>query len=101
MPFSRLRPRHAQGQAQTHKYSASLEIAIFDKDLFTMTKNSRSPRKRAATGNLFWKPQNNERPIIPTKKIGGGERARTDDLLLAKQVLSQLSYAPSGKKHDP
>ncbi len=26
--------------------------------------------------------------------IGGGERDRTDDLLLAKQALSQLSYAP-------
>ena len=25
---------------------------------------------------------------------GGGERARTDDLLRAKQVLSQLSYTP-------
>ena len=30
----------------------------------------------------------------PNLKIGGGERVRTDDLLLAKQVLSQLSYAP-------
>ena len=28
-------------------------------------------------------------------KIGGGERDRTDDPLLAKQVLSQLSYAPA------
>ena len=27
-------------------------------------------------------------------KNGGGERARTDDLLRAKQVLSQLSYTP-------
>ena len=27
--------------------------------------------------------------------IGGGRRDRTDDPLLAKQVLSQLSYAPS------
>jgi hypothetical protein len=27
-------------------------------------------------------------------EIGGGERDRTDDPLLAKQVLSQLSYAP-------
>ncbi|CAN0625865.1 conserved protein of unknown function [Burkholderia multivorans] len=27
-------------------------------------------------------------------KIGGGRRDRTDDPLLAKQVLSQLSYAP-------
>jgi hypothetical protein len=25
---------------------------------------------------------------------GGGERIRTDDLLLAKQALSQLSYTP-------
>ncbi len=25
---------------------------------------------------------------------GGGERARTDDLLRAKQALSQLSYTP-------
>jgi hypothetical protein len=28
------------------------------------------------------------------EKIGGGERDRTDDPLLAKQVLSQLSYTP-------
>ena len=26
---------------------------------------------------------------------GGGKRDRTDDLLLAKQALSQLSYAPT------
>ena len=30
---------------------------------------------------------------------GGGERVRTDDLLLAKQALSQLSYTP-GQKTD-
>jgi hypothetical protein len=30
---------------------------------------------------------------------GGGERIRTDDLLLAKQALSQLSYTP-GQKTD-
>ena len=28
--------------------------------------------------------------------IGGDDRVRTDDPLLAKQVLSQLSYAPKG-----
>jgi hypothetical protein len=27
-------------------------------------------------------------------KIGGARRDRTDDLLLAKQALSQLSYGP-------
>ena len=28
------------------------------------------------------------------QRNGGGERDRTDDLLLAKQALSQLSYTP-------
>ena len=32
--------------------------------------------------------------IFRRKIIGGGERDRTDDLLLAKQALSQLSYTP-------
>jgi hypothetical protein len=30
----------------------------------------------------------------PCHNPGGGERDRTDDLLLAKQALSQLSYTP-------
>jgi hypothetical protein len=30
----------------------------------------------------------------PRVDDGGGRRDRTDDLLLAKQALSQLSYAP-------
>jgi hypothetical protein len=29
-----------------------------------------------------------------SQRAGGGERDRTDDLLRAKQVLSQLSYTP-------
>ena len=33
----------------------------------------------------------------PTTKNGGGGRNRTDDLLRAKQALSQLSYAPNSK----
>ena len=31
---------------------------------------------------------------------GGGERDRTDDLLLAKQALSQLSYTPAPEDRD-
>ena len=31
---------------------------------------------------------------------GGGERDRTDDLLLAKQALSQLSYTPVSNLED-
>ena len=37
----------------------------------------------------------NTRPRVNPKGNGGGERVRTDDPLLAKQVLSQLSYTPA------
>ena len=30
---------------------------------------------------------------------GGGERVRTDDLLRARQALSQLSYTPNNINH--
>jgi hypothetical protein len=33
--------------------------------------------------------------MIHREKIGGRDRDRTGDPLLAKQVLSQLSYTPS------
>ena len=38
----------------------------------------------------------NDRQIIHRiyAKLGGGERVRTDDLLRARQALSQLSYTP-------
>ena len=36
------------------------------------------------------------RPSLPSHLNGGGKRARTADPLLAKQVLYQLSYTPSG-----
>ena len=32
---------------------------------------------------------------------GGGRRDRTDDLLLAKQALSQLSYGPGSGQYAP
>jgi hypothetical protein len=38
-------------------------------------------------------------PLTPPPENGGGERDRTDDLLLAKQALSQLSYTPGSKRH--
>jgi hypothetical protein len=38
--------------------------------------------------------QNALRCLIAKHGDGGGERDRTDDPLLAKQVLSQLSYTP-------
>ncbi len=32
--------------------------------------------------------------MAPSTQVGGASRDRTDDPLLAKQVLSQLSYGP-------
>ena len=38
-------------------------------------------------------------PARVATRNGGGERDRTDDLLLAKQALSQLSYTPGSGRH--
>ena len=38
------------------------------------------------------------RSLVPLSGPGGDERVRTDDPLLAKQVLSQLSYTPMPEK---
>lgn len=42
------------------------------------------------------KPSSRSRKTTPPneKKDGGAERDRTDDLMLAKHALSQLSYSP-------
>jgi hypothetical protein len=32
-----------------------------------------------------------------TEKIGGASRDRTDDLIVANDALSQLSYSPTGR----
>jgi hypothetical protein len=55
---------------------------------------SKRPEGNAAPGTCFWcLPQRRARSRgVP--EDGGGERNRTDDPLLAKQVLSQLSYTP-------
>ena len=39
----------------------------------------------------FAKTQNSQTPI---KRLGGARRSRTDDLMLAKHALYQLSYGP-------
>ena len=54
------------------------------------------------TNSLFTLQTTHARRVAPDRDLldllqtpdGGGERDRTDDLLLAKQALSQLSYTP-------
>ncbi len=59
-----------------------------------MSKN----RKLSAFGDRLETRANGRRltaVMLPYRRpIGGGERIRTVDLLLAKQALSQLSYTP-------
>jgi hypothetical protein len=40
--------------------------------------------------------ERHSRPSHRNRRSGGARRDRTDDLLLAKQALSQLSYGPFG-----
>jgi hypothetical protein len=53
---------------------------------------SSPPWEHAANLRSFDKQQ----PHLESCKGGGARRDRTDDLLLAKQALSQLSYGPAG-----
>ena len=67
---------------------------------FTMTKSmtaigSPSGRRRLAPGDRPVSVIRCPRCRPPRARAGGGERNRTDDLLLAKQALSRLSYTPS------
>src|SRR6266851_3411836 len=50
-----------------------------------------SPNAAAAAGGV---QRSCAAPVARRFAGGGGERDRTDDLLLAKQALSQLSYTP-------
>jgi hypothetical protein len=82
-------------------------------NLFTLTKNISAPRQLAWEANIRHSSpqtfagiadQNNRNSITPCNsctptnpvktKTGGDGRNRTDDPLLAKQVLYQLSYIP-------
>jgi hypothetical protein len=73
------------------------------KDLFTMSKSTTPAEAGVKNVKLARIPPGNlgARFLRPPpysdfpSKDGGGERNRTVDLLLAKQALSQLSYAPS------
>src|SRR5918994_4551608 len=46
------------------------------------------------------RPGHRRSPFVTAPPPGGGGRDRTDDLMLAKHALSQLSYAPTGKDQE-
>ena len=67
--------------------------------LFTMSRQQAASPNGAAANFSF--PDEQTNPVQPRQhEDGGARRDRTDDLLLAKQALSQLSYGPEGPKPD-
>lgn len=60
----------------------------------------RRPSLAGPSGAQRRKPrQRQDKTQSTALAIGGAERDRTADPLLAKQVLSQLSYSPNHRKH--
>jgi hypothetical protein len=84
--------------------------------LFTMSDNTRAPAEAESARIRFFRERLGQRrpayaeasagnlrgsksaPLTEAAlaaQVGGARRDRTDDLLLAKQALSQLSYGPA------
>ena len=70
--------------------------------LFTMEQNRQNEQSARSANLIFYKddffPNSRQKPQeldTRQKQFGGAERDRTADPLLAKQVLSQLSYSPN------
>jgi hypothetical protein len=73
--------QHAHGRANPNARESSNSF---------WTSSASPPRARAHATCAHWRSC---RPSID-RRSGGARRDRTDDLLLAKQALSQLSYGP-------
>src|SRR5689334_6498531 len=84
-------PRLSQGQV----CAGRVRLGHMTNSLFTLQTTPR-PRREPRPGrslDLLQTPDG----APDGAPDGGGERVRTDDLLLAKQALSQLSYTPFQK----
>ena len=76
---------------QKPKTPGSLQINL----LFTIYAEQASSQKPMQTCIFFKRQTRRSQPVsLDTNRFGGAERDRTADPLLAKQVLSQLSYSP-------
>ena len=83
------------------------------RSLFTMSNNTPrdgragdAPDRASPTGEFLCadegsRPSRSNRPPRPGASRGGARRDRTDDLMLAKHALSQLSYGPMGESSKP
>src|SRR5580704_13489881 len=75
--------------------STSVMSLLASSPIQSTKRNDSAKTPHAANRNFM--PSNRGKSASPAphhQAGGGGERDRTDDLLLAKQALSQLSYTP-------
>jgi hypothetical protein len=75
---------------RTLQTSSARHEALSNMTRLDLTTRAEPAQRSASSRNRRSSPLSSK-----TKKIGGADRDRTDDPLLAKQVLSQLSYAPN------
>ena len=83
---------------------ANSKTPLSDRNLFRSPSgrvfSSQSTRTGKTSSARFAKPSFHPRMSFPkAHRFGGAERDRTADPLLAKQVLSQLSYSPNRFDH--
>jgi hypothetical protein len=74
----------------------ALKRALLRRVALKRTALMRAAAHAAANGRRGAAGQRPARSPVCDRQSGGARRDRTDDLLLAKQALSQLRYGPSG-----
>ena len=86
-------PKYNVNKTHFHSYrsilpyeSTRLTDVISSKILHNVQEQALRPIRDFHRGNFF---------LLKKTKNGGAGRDRTDDILLAKQALSQLSYSPT------
>jgi hypothetical protein len=88
-------PLHHVKEPGTGDQALTPEPASPRKNRFPHLRSSLARKPAAAAAGAGW------RQGSPPGPAGGAERVRTDDLLLAKQALSQLSYSPARPQPTP
>ena len=78
----------------------AIQIQVYGREwsLIRHPCSEQTPKKRRETARSTITKLASQPPAASAAEIGGARRDRTDDLLLAKQALSQLSYGP-GREH--
>jgi hypothetical protein len=83
------RRNHAHGSSRPHTpYGACVDIEFALHDVRQQADALNARLQKLIIPGLLGLAQN---------RTGGARRDRTDDLMLAKHALSQLSYGPSGQ----